>query len=276
MLVEADGKRLFYSGDFRIHGRKSKLVERLIANPPKDVDLLLMEGTTLGRPETREGSPTEDDLVPKFVEMFEKTDGLALVWVSGQNIDRLVTLYKACRKVNRQLILDVYTAHVLRATGNEKIPQADWVGIRIFLPASQKYRIVKDRTFELASVFKKYRIYPENIPADADKSVMLFRPSMIRDLDKIEDLKIGRLICSVWGGYLNDEGNKPLLAWLTRRGIGLDHCHTSGHGSVRDLRRLRSAIGRAIATPVHTEHPAVFERYFKPTRRYEDGCWWQM
>lgn len=103
VLVEADGKRLFYSGDFRMHGRKAKLVEQLIADPPEDVDVLLMEGTTLGRPETERGFPSENDLVPQFVEMFEQTDGLVLVWASGQNIDRLVTLYKACRKTKRQL-----------------------------------------------------------------------------------------------------------------------------------------------------------------------------
>src|SRR5690606_29351101 len=77
ILVEADDKRLFYSGDFRAHGRKASLVERLIADPPKNVDVLLMEGTTLGRPDSDKGFPTEDDLMPRFVELFEQTDGLS-------------------------------------------------------------------------------------------------------------------------------------------------------------------------------------------------------
>lgn len=49
VLVEADGKRLFYTGDFRAHGRKASLTDRLIDNPPKNVDILLMEGTCVGR-----------------------------------------------------------------------------------------------------------------------------------------------------------------------------------------------------------------------------------
>ena len=48
LLIEADGKRVFYSGDFRGHGRKSRLFERMIAHPPSDIDILLMEGTTIG------------------------------------------------------------------------------------------------------------------------------------------------------------------------------------------------------------------------------------
>ena len=45
LMIEADGKRLFYSGDFRMHGRKAKLTEKLIANPPKNIDVLLLEGS---------------------------------------------------------------------------------------------------------------------------------------------------------------------------------------------------------------------------------------
>ena len=47
MLVESGGKRLFYSGDFRAHGRKSRLFEALVTNRPADIDVLMMEGTTI-------------------------------------------------------------------------------------------------------------------------------------------------------------------------------------------------------------------------------------
>ena len=272
-LVEADGKRLFYSGDFRAHGRKSKLMDRLIADPPKDVDVLLMEGTTLGRPDTEAGFPTEDDLVPRFVELFEQTDGLALVWASGQNIDRLVTLYKACRRAKRQLIIDVYTAHMLRATGNEHIPQAGWQDIRIFLPKSQKSRILRDKSFELVNPLKPNRIYPEDIATEADRSVMLFRPSMMRDLDAIEGLKIGRLVVSVWGGYLEDERNRQLLDWLGQRSIAMDRQHTSGHAGTGDLWRLGTAIAARTTVPIHTNRPECFEEQRLSVMLPNDGEW---
>ena len=34
LLIEANGKRVFYSGDLRAHGRKARLVEDLIRHPP--------------------------------------------------------------------------------------------------------------------------------------------------------------------------------------------------------------------------------------------------
>ncbi len=35
ILISTNGKRLFYSGDFRAHGRKAKLFQKMIKTPPK-------------------------------------------------------------------------------------------------------------------------------------------------------------------------------------------------------------------------------------------------
>ena len=51
LLAEAEGRRLFYTGDFRSHRRKAKAFERFIDNPPANIDVMLMEGTTIGRDE---------------------------------------------------------------------------------------------------------------------------------------------------------------------------------------------------------------------------------
>lgn len=272
VLVEADGKRLFYSGDFRAHGRKSKLVERLINDPPTNVDVLLMEGTTLGRADGKP-YPTEDELVGQFVKLIDGTAGLVLVWASGQNIDRLVTLFKACRKTGRTLVLDMYTAQILRATGNSKLPQAGWEGVRVFLPASQRFRIIREQRFDLTDHFKPHRIYAQELTAEAGNHVMLFRPSMICDLKKMAGLKVGRLICSVWKGYLDDVRNRTLMDWLRQRAIPLEHCHTSGHASMQDLAAMRAAFPDAFVTPVHTVVPDQFQQQFGNARRVKDREW---
>jgi ribonuclease J len=114
VLVEVNGKRIFYSGDFRTHGRKSVLTKRLMAAPPRNIDVLLMEGTNLG---SDKSCATEDDLERDFVNPFRTTAGRVFVAWSGQNIDRTVTLYRACRKARRTLVIDLYTAEVLEAVG---------------------------------------------------------------------------------------------------------------------------------------------------------------
>jgi ribonuclease J len=235
ILVEAASKKLFYTGDLRGHGRKAKLFERLLADPPADVDVLLMEGTTITRTGTDEGFPTETDLEAEMVDLFKSTPGMPLVWCSGQNIDRLVTVFRAAKRSGRQLILDIYTAHILAATGRQSLPQADWDATRVFLPWSQKMRIIKDQSFEIANRYKVDRIYPEHLAGAAPRSVMLFRPSMRIDLERAECLDGATLIYSMWSGYLETESTKRFLPWLEKHNIPLHQIHTSGHASVKDL-----------------------------------------
>lgn len=275
VLVEADGQRLFYTGDFRAHGRKAALFKRLLAEPLPHVDVLLMEGTTIGRPDSDNGYPTERDLENRFVELFAQTPGMPLVWCSGQNIDRIVTLFRACKRSGRQLILDMYTAHVLRATGNARLPQADWEGVRVFLPKSQKSQVIRREMFDVANLYKADRIYPEQLAAAAPSSVMLFRPSMTRDLDEAACLEGASLICSVWRGYLEEERNRGLIDWLARYGIPLYHCHSSGHASALDLRRLRNAFAGTPCVPIHSECPDRFTELLIGSRRI-NGEWWEV
>lgn len=217
VLVEADGKRLFYSGDLRAHGRKSSLFEKLVGNPPKDVNVLLMEGTCIGRDD--QNFPTEDDLVPRLADIFRQTKGMPLVWCSGQNIDRIVTIFKACLQANRQFIVDMYAAEILRATGNQRLPQAGWNAIRVFLPASQKWRIKNEKAFDVAKPYYPYRIYPDKLAELASRSAMLFRPSMVRDVEEAGCLNDGCVVCSVWPGYISTEGNRQFLEWVQRKGL---------------------------------------------------------
>lgn len=272
VLVEADGKRLFYSGDLRAHGRKGALFEKLVRQPPERLDVLLMEGTTIGRDD--QVFPTEEALEQRFVELFQQTTGMPLVWCSGQNIDRLVTVMRACIKAGRQFIIDMYTAHVLRATGNERLPQAGWDHVKVFLPSAQRRQIIRRGEFDLANSYRPWRIFPEQLAKVAATSVMLFRPSMMTDIEKASCLAGSRLIYSLWTGYLKDARTKTFLEWLHRHGIPLDECHTSGHAAVQDLVTLRNAFPNAPVVPIHTVNADRFEELFGNAQRRSDGEWW--
>ena len=276
LLISADGQRLFYSGDFRGHGRKAALFERFLRHPPTDVDVLLMEGTTIGRSGSEARSKTEQELEQCFLEHIDDSKGMVLVWTSGQNIDRLVTMFKACKKSGRQFILDMYTAEILRMTGNPKLPQAEWKGVKIFLPDSQRRQIIKKRQFKLAERYKPYRIYPKQLTAEAARSVMLFRPSMVHDLEKAECLQEAKLVYSLWPGYLKRKELRSFHEWLEKRDIPIVHCHTSGHASPQDLQRFAKAIAPKMLVPIHSFATKRFKEYFDKVEMKEDGQWWEM
>ena len=111
-LVEADGKRLFYSGDFRSHGRKANAFNWFTHNAPQHVDYLLLEGTTIGR-ESKQFK-RETAIENEFVKVFQEQNKINLVYSSGQNIDRIVSVYRACKKTNKILVVDVYVAKILK------------------------------------------------------------------------------------------------------------------------------------------------------------------
>lgn len=274
--VEADGVSLFYSGDLRAHGRKGKLFKKLLRLPPEKVDVLLMEGTTLGREATPGAFETEDDLEDRFVGLIRQTQGMPLVWCSGQNIDRITTVLRACIKTGRTLILDMYTAHILRATGNEAILGACEKHAKVFLPLGQKRQIKWKKRFDVSDLYKPYRIYDRQLAAAAPHSVMLFRPTMVSEIEKLNCLGGSRLIYSMWSGYLKDEKQRSFLEWLDRNGIPLDVCHTSGHAAVEDLVKLRSTFQHAPLVPIHTEQPERFEGLFGNVQRQADGEWWDV
>lgn len=277
VLVEADGRRLFYTGDFRAHGRKGRLFDELIADPPRNVDILIMEGTALGRSDIDTTCPSEKDLEDQFIELFRNTKGMPLVWFSGLNIDRIVTIFKACKRSGRRLILDMYAAEILRATNNNNLPQAAWDEISIFLPKSQKARIVSEKRFDVNNRYRQHRIYPDQFAEAAQSSVMLFRPSMARDLDEADCegcLKDARFICSMWRGYLEQDNHRPFRDWLERHQIPLDLCHTSGHATPADLRILRQSFPNAQMVPIHTENPSRCEKLFGNVTLRSNGEWW--
>ena len=102
---------------------------------------MLLEGSTLGRLGAEQTFPTEADIEARFVALLRETPGLALVAALAQNIDRMVSLYRACKRTGRTLIIDLYTAEILRATGNPNIPQSDWPQVAVYVPQYQRVQI---------------------------------------------------------------------------------------------------------------------------------------
>lgn len=275
-LVEADRRRVFYSGDFRGHGRKGKLFDRLLSSPPKDIDVLLLEGTNIDREDPDTSYPTESELERRLVELFRSAKGLVLVWCSGQNIDRIVSVFRACKKAGRQFIMDMYTASILKAIGNPRLPQPGWTGLRVYLPWTQKRRIIKKDLFDLAASFKHWRIYPEQLAREATKSVLIFRPSIMKDLEKANCLDSAEMVYSLWKGYLEDPRYFRVLKWMEEKKMPFHYCHTSGHAPFRDLKHLADAIAPKVLVPVHSFSPDLFVDYFDKVVVQEDGRWWEV
>lgn len=276
LLIEAAGKRVYYSGDFRGHGRKSALFEAFITQPPRDVDILMMEGTTIGREGADGVFPTEGELEDAFIADIERCAGMYLVYSSSQNIDRIITLFRAAKRTGRKLVMDLYTAVVLKATGNNSIPQSDWDDVRLYVPFRQRIHVKESELFEDLRAHAANRVFDHHLKAAPDKYLFLFRPGMHRD-NGIADASAGaRFAYSMWSGYLAQEKLQCFKDWLAERDIPLTHIHTSGHAGPKDLRRFAVAIAPKKLVPIHSFETGRFADLLDKVETKQDGEWWDV
>ncbi len=276
LLIEADGRRLFYSGDLRATGRKGRLFERLVEHPPDETHAVLLEGTQVRPGTPRHSQLTEADVEDRCAELMLQTDGIVLAAYSSQNIDRLVTLYRAALRSGRRIVLDLYGATLAAATGSESIPQSEWEGVSVYVPFAQRIKVKQSGEFGRVAAIRAARIYPEDLAEQAGELVLTFRHSMTRELDRAGCLDGAHAIWSMWDGYLDRETGAELRGWLDARGIPLTSIHASGHATVADLQRLTRALEVARVVPIHTDHPELFPDLFPRAELHGDGEWWRV
>ena len=272
-LIEVGEKRIFYSGDIRAHGRQSHLFEDLVSRPPANIDVLICEGTQIGR-DPDFAYPDEKAVEDAIFDQLSETRGLGLVWCSSQNIDRVVSVYEAAKRTGRVLILDVYSAEVLRASGSKDVPSPSAKDVRVFLPRSQKSRIIREKRFDIPKPYYPSRIYPEKLAEAAAKSVMIFRPSMLQELKKANCLSDSTCITSLWAGYL--QRDPDFLRKLKSLGIAHKHIHTSGHATVAELRRFIAAFPKSRIIPIHLQDREGFAKMADRVELKNDGEWWEI
>jgi ribonuclease J len=270
-LISTAGKNIFYSGDFRGHGRKSKLLARLPHSLP-EIDALLMEGTLVGN-RSNEIQSSESDLEDNFVKIIEQTHGIILVTTSSQNIDRLVTIFKAAKRCNRMFVIDFYTAEILDILKQyAKLPNATWTRIRVCYPQFLARQFEKNGMENILSRHRNNGIKWTRINEKTDKIVMLVRPGFMADIRRFIDFDNAVWIYSMWPGYFERSNSlRKLKSFLLEQGVRYEYLHTSGHARLTDLKDFVGKIAPKQIIPIHSFHPEQYQDFFENVQMVDDG-----
>ena len=273
-LIEADGRRLLYSGDLRLHGRKPGMalaLYKFIADKP--VHVLLMEGTNFRKTSKADGSDnfTEKDLEDTLCRAIKRADHLVLAHFSPQHFDRMISFFKATRDAGRIFVVDAYGAFVWDIIRRHEFRS---------LMAKKQIRVYFYKSFQqsrrknipaLNDPFLAARIELTEILAEPERYTMLFRPSML-DLDFGGQLpKYALCLHSLWSGYLVKPEYKKLQAALKMTGGEFSECHTSGHIFAEDIEKFVKNVKPLFIVPIHTTGRSEFQKRFENVVVAEDG-----
>ena len=251
LLIEADGKRILYTGDFRRHGRKSVLVDRMMARPPADIDVLIIEGTNLG---SEKPVVTEEQIEEDFVDLFNRTKGRVFVSWSGQNIDRTVTLHRAAKRTQRTLVIDLYTADVLdKISGGTNLPHAGprFRNLEVVITKRLRSAYGKLGREDFIARMARFGIAAKKLAGG--RQVIMLRRALIPDYEGagVVPSADDAYNFSMWTGYLSEPYHSAALEWCRTAGSEIAYIHTSGHASPADLRAFTAALQPKVVIPVH-------------------------
>ena len=230
-LIEAEGKRVLYTGDFRMHGFRGKAMPKILSKIGK-VDALVTEGTAFSR--SNNEVVTERALQQKIKGYMERYK-YVYVCCSSVNLERICALSKATPK-GKYFICDKYQYELL------DLIEKHWQ------KHSPLYRRIK----------KTY--YDERIKEKAEKRGFLM---VVRDNWQFRRIMGGFpkeqsiVLYSMWDGYRTKK-DSPIQELLSLANTW-ETFHTSGHASMEDIRLLIDTVKPSLVIPMHTDAPSAIE-----------------
>ena len=276
--IQAAGKKILFSGDFRDHGivgEKDRLWRTLEKFVPRGIDLLITEGTMLSRrAEAAVNSVwTEEQLGQRAKELFRQHK-YNFVLVSSTNLDSIMEFYHHTPE-GMQFVCDTYQAEVMltamkgmEAKGNYPRYQcaARQPVIQVLNGNRQEERM--SLLSQLGAALKKpVGVEPAGSSDLYHKGfVMLARKNAGLSANRKNVFEImrdkfypvdGQIIYSMWDGYLKPEhADQALINFIGGRPI--EHLHTSGHAYVETIARLIETVDPKVIVPMHTERAEEF------------------
>ncbi len=268
-LVSAEGKSVFYSGDFRGHGRKSRVFDSMVDNPPQNIDCLLMEGSLLDRKDYR--YKKEEDVEKRLTEMLSERRNITFLFASPQNVDRVVSAAKACKRTGSLFVIDLYAAYILERLKevSSNLPKISWEDIRIKFSPFQQKNLEKAIGDDGMWKYRRRGIKIDEMARKKNRVLWMTRYNSYfpRDVNKLGDMAGARVAYSMWEGYQKEECKD----YCKEKGIEIEHVHTSGHATQEELQVFAGALNPGRIIPIHTFNPEKYPKLFGNVQILKDG-----
>ena len=231
-VIEAEGKRVLYTGDFRMHGLRHHILDQLVNTYIGEVDVLITEGTSFSRDADKYIS---EAAVLDDISSYIQDGKYVFVMCSSTNIDRIMGIWQNM-PTDKVLICDAYQKRILDTVINNVY-----------------YKSSLYRRHDSPLVLNKGS-YPKYYMDHGFVSLVRGTENFISQIKEFPKDYV-RIIYSMWTGYI--EENLALKTLLETYPTYL--CHASGHVSKDDLIKFIELVNPDAIIPVHTDNPERLE-----------------
>lgn len=233
-LVEADGKRIWHTGDYRQHGYMGKGLFPMLRRYATDIDVLITEGTML----KRKDKCIHEYEVSRKMESVMQAFKYVFVLASATDIERLASIKVAAENANKPLcILSLFMKRTMEFFTERESSLSH--GLFSFAPlcyTDKLYGKLKRRGFTMVVGTSQ---------ADRIKEL----------LDKLPQEET-LLIYSSWDGYYkNAEQVKANSKYKEFREMfyNVVDIHTSGHADKATIRKVIETVCPKEVICIHKE-----------------------
>lgn len=247
LKIRCEGKTVLHTGDFRGHGYLGKGLFPTLENHVGQVDVLITEGTMLGRRD--EPVIREFDIRQNVVKLLRRHK-YVFALCSSTDIERLASLNAACKATGREFVVDGYQESVLK----------------VFTRYAGKY----SGLFDFSNAFRLWNDSAEKVKAHLGRVGFLMpvrasRCDFVRRMMAVYSGEPAWLVYSMWGGYAEKGCDYSLDGVVEMRALfggriadgTKDGFHTSGHADAATLCKVCCAVNPRIGViPIHKDEDA--------------------
>jgi ribonuclease J len=279
--IETSSGWVIYSGDLRLHGKRSastrRFIEQAAALHPR---ALIIEGTNI----KRKNNVSEQEVYENALRAINGVKGLVIADFSAKDIDRLLTFLQIARDTNRKLAILSKDAYLLK-TMHLLEPEIPDIACDNNIVIYQETTASKSPAVWLRKIYEEYDnkiILAEDVNRAQEEYIQCFSFFDLNELPSIRPKADGLYVYS--SSEPHDEEQeidfRRLHNWLDRfnlRSYGLPEekdggwqipeegkgIHASGHACGVDLTTIAESIHPELLIPVHSESPELYIKYLE-------------
>ncbi|WP_019227222.1 MBL fold metallo-hydrolase [Sedimentibacter sp. B4] len=249
LLVEAEGKRILHTGDFRTHGRLGKglfpTLKHYVCRDGRPVDVLISEGTMLSR--STEKVMTEQQMQKEATKLL-KQHRYAFLVCSSTNMDSLASFHQAAKINHIPMIANWYIVKQCELF-------TEYAG-----SFSDVYRFDNLYKLELERILSDNLSQEEHMKKYGFLFIVNEKEYYQGIMERFRNFN-PILIYSMWDGYLDDKRNSYniKMADMVKK-WNVIHLHTSGHATADTISEvIKTVRPQKAIIPIHTEMGRQFK-----------------